>query len=131
MEYILNVIPQATPRTRVNTVTGRVHNTSKYRQYIQTIQWEMKIKGMVRISHRDTFKKLEVDFYFGYPKGTPKIRLIEGHPHITKPDADNLLKGIKDSLEKLELIDNDSQFWDVHVRKFYTIKEPRIVIRII
>lgn len=130
MEYVLNVVPQATPRARVNTRSGVVYNTAKYKNYVETLQWSMKSVGMVRISHRDNFKKLEVDFYFPYPASTPKRNLMEGHPHTVKPDWDNCGKAITDALEGLELIDNDSKFWDVRIRKFYTISEPRIIINI-
>lgn len=39
-------------------------------------------------------------------------------PHTVKPDADNLVKSILDSLQAARAIDNDAQIWDLRVRKW-------------
>lgn len=47
---------------------------------------------------------------------------------ITKPDADNYLKGIKDALKNIMWKD-DSQIVDAHVTKWYSWK-PRVEVQI-
>ena len=57
------------------------------------------------------------------PKSWPKKKLAylaEGgfFPHIIKPDGDNILKAVSDSLNGVVLRD-DSLFYDAGVKKFY------------
>ena len=42
-------------------------------------------------------------------KSTPKKDRIEGKPHRIKCDLDNTEKGLMDALEKMDVINNDSQ----------------------
>lgn len=129
MEYILDICPQHTPRTRVNLTTGNVYNTPKYIRYKNAIKWAMVQMELHKFKYNS--ESLDIQIFFPYPKSTNKKDKIEGRIMTVKPDWDNAGKGITDCMEELEIIKNDSQFWDVRVRKFYTIHKPRIVINIL
>lgn len=49
---------------------------------------------------------------------------VAGHPHQTKPDADNMLKAVCDCLRE-----EDSGIWSVSMRKYWS-DTGRIVITI-
>ncbi len=78
--------------------------------------------------------RLEVSVYIMPPKKyltKPKLKLIEEvklRP-ITKPDNDNLVKGIKDGITGI-IWKDDSQIVDLIVRKYYST-EPRAEVIII
>ena len=72
---------------------------------------------------------LEADFWFEYPKATPKKRRCVGFRHTKKPDVDNLLKFLKDCLNGLAWHD-DNQVFSVRARKLYG-EQNRTVVWII
>lgn len=77
--------------------------------------------------------KLTVDVYRKIPKDKqtgPKMKLIqEGKLRpTTKPDIDNLVKGIKDGLSKVVWHD-DSQVIELVARKWYS-DNPRAVVTV-
>jgi Holliday junction resolvase RusA-like endonuclease len=43
-----------------------------------------------------------------------KQREMVGHPHLNRPDADNLLKAVLDAVYT-----EDSHIWDIHVTKLW------------
>ena len=65
-----------------------------------------------------------VTFFLPPPKSwsKKKRREHENQPHMVRPDIDNLLKALLDSL-----FENDSCVWDVRSRKVYSTT-PRIEI---
>lgn len=76
---------------------------------------------------------LELIFYQPTPKKyqtKPKLALIEAGLllPVTKPDVDNLAKGVKDGLTKI-IWQDDSQVVSMMVRKFYSMM-PRVVVHI-
>lgn len=66
--------------------------------------------------------KVSCTFVFASPK-----RRQFGAVHATKPDADNLIKGVKDSLEGILWV-NDSRITELNVKKLYDLTggSPRI-----
>jgi Holliday junction resolvase RusA-like endonuclease len=67
---------------------------------------------------------LSVIFYMPIPSGLSQKKLLAlGFRHIKKPDADNLLKFLKDCGNGVLWAD-DSQVWEVRARKIYD-PEPR------
>ncbi|RUL56477.1 RusA family crossover junction endodeoxyribonuclease [Lysinibacillus antri] len=77
--------------------------------------------------------KLTIDVYRKIPKDKqtgPKMKLIgEGKLRpTTKPDIDNLAKGIKDGLSKV-LWHDDSQVIELVARKWYS-ENPRAVVTV-
>ena len=76
---------------------------------------------------------LELTFYQPTPKKyhtKPKQALIEAGAllPVTKPDVDNLAKGVKDGLSKI-IWQDDSQVVSMMVRKLYSMT-PRVVVHI-
>jgi Holliday junction resolvase RusA-like endonuclease len=55
-----------------------------------------------------------VDLYLARPPSVPKTRIRP----MTAPDDDNLVKLVKDALQKFAY-ENDSRFCDTHIRKWY------------
>lgn len=55
---------------------------------------------------------------FPFPASMPKKRKIDGMPHVTKPDADNVIKSILDALQGVFFLD-DKQVYALTVTKEY------------
>lgn len=70
--------------------------------------------------------RLEVTFFMQMPKPLSKKKRSEliGQYHIKKPDTDNLIKTVKDSLEGI-FYKNDSQICEVIAKKIYS-DTPRV-----
>ncbi|QTH44934.1 RusA family crossover junction endodeoxyribonuclease [Cohnella sp. LGH] len=124
--------PVAQGRPRASTVSGhvRLYDPAKSRDY----------KDYVRLAAAEhaPSKLLEgplavmVTAYRSIPKSFSKKKAAaaeagEVYP-ISKPDADNYLKGVKDALKGVMWVD-DSQVVDAYARKRYSFK-PRIEVKI-
>jgi Holliday junction resolvase RusA-like endonuclease len=74
------------------------------------------------------WNELDVKFYFGYPKSTPKKkrRVLEYMRY--KCDCDNLVKPVMDVMEKLGWIRDDRQISKLSVVKLQGELEPYIEI---
>ena len=79
----------------------------------------MEVIQALKIAPGD-YTTLEAEFYFSYPKSTSKKHLIDGQPHRKKPDADNVVKGLKDALTQAGILADDGQIAELVVRKRYT-----------
>ena len=80
--------------------------------------------------------RLTVDFYFVRPKshfGTGKnagnVKASADAEHIQSPDIDKLARVISDGLEHV-VVDNDSRFCEMILRRHWTIEQARAEIRI-
>lgn len=64
--------------------------------------------------------RLEVVACFAIPKSWSKKKVAEHafRPHCQKPDGDNILKAVKDALNRIAWAD-DGQVYDARVRKFW------------
>lgn len=75
---------------------------------------------------------VDITAYYGIPKSTSKKRrfgmLMRLIRPLRKPDLDNVAKIICDSLNGIAYHD-DSQVYDLHVRKYYD-DQPRVDVRI-
>jgi Holliday junction resolvase RusA-like endonuclease len=75
---------------------------------------------------------LFVDIYRPIPKSLSKKKRLEAIARTLrptkKPDLDNLVKGIKDRMNKVFWHD-DAQIVDMTVRKFYS-ENPRAVVKV-
>lgn len=76
--------------------------------------------------------KLEINAYFGIAKSVSKKKklfiLASKLRPIKKPDVDNILKIIADSLNKVAYKD-DAQIVECIIRKFYS-ENPRVEVAI-
>jgi len=104
-----------------------------------TVSYENNIKAMFKRAHPNkSFPEgmmldLRVIAYFGIPVSTSQKKraaMIAGEIRPTKkPDADNILKIVADSLNGLAYHD-DAQLVDTQIRKYYSAN-PRIEITIL
>jgi crossover junction endodeoxyribonuclease RusA len=84
--------------------------------------------------------RVRIDFIMKRPADMLSVSPDDLPPHVRKPDVDNLAKAVLDALSGVAWKD-DSQVWDLSIRKFYeevelggksgrkkVSKEPRIEI---
>jgi Holliday junction resolvase RusA-like endonuclease len=126
--------PQGKGRPIFSTWGGRV----SARTPEKTVAYENDIKAMYRRAHPNrgfpegVMLDLRVIAYFGVPNSASQKRraaMLAGEIRPTKkPDADNILKVIADSLNGLAYHD-DSQLVDTQIRKFYSVW-PRVEVTI-
>lgn len=104
-------------------------SAKRYLSYKNQIQWE--VKKQLRTNEIIT-GPIEVDmiFYMPIPQSWSKKKKREaaGTFHTKKPDADNLVKGVFDSLNKLVWKD-DNQVCKISAKKIYA-EEPGISLDI-
>lgn len=126
--------PRGKARPRFSRQNGKVVTfTDK-----QTQAYENYIKVMFKRAHPDrcfpegAMLDLRVIAYFGIPQSASQKRRTEmlagGIRPTKRPDADNILKAVADSLNGLAYHD-DAQLVDTQIRKFYSA-QPRIEITI-
>jgi len=74
--------------------------------------------------------RLNIDLYFSWRKSESKTNRQKGiMPVIVKPDLDNWNKAFCDCLTRIGFWKDDSQIYDLHLRKFYA-DSPRIEVEI-
>ena len=110
-------IPKAQPRPRMAR-NGHVYNPHT------ADAWKEEIKACFRSCKRPTLNGpvlLQVSFQL--PK--PKSMKTEGQniPHVKKPDTDNLLKAVMDSLTEEKIWEDDSQVYKTVAAKYYAAKK--------
>lgn len=73
--------------------------------------------------------RVEIDFLFPLPSSTPKARRNTTVPRITRPDADNMAKGLLDSITASGILQDDAFIYDLRIRKF-NVPQGRQGVRI-
>lgn len=108
--------------------------TACYEELVQLCFFE-QIQSKRNVIHRFDDKdmlKLEINAYFGIAKSVSKKKrlfiLASKLRPIKKPDVDNILKIIADSLNKVAYKD-DAQIVECIIRKFYS-ENPRVEVTI-
>ncbi|WP_223555492.1 RusA family crossover junction endodeoxyribonuclease [Lysinibacillus sphaericus] len=120
--------PQERPRFSRRGKKVVTHDAPKSKDFVKIVAWQNKPSELITEPI-----KLKADIFFMPPKKYhtgPKRKLIasgELRP-MTKPDLDNLIKGIKDGCNKI-IWHDDSQIVDMTVRKFYS-EQPRAEVMI-
>ncbi|QPA56290.1 RusA family crossover junction endodeoxyribonuclease [Lysinibacillus sphaericus] len=123
--------PQERPRFSrrgKNVVTHDAPKSKDFKDFVKLVAWQNKPSELITGPI-----KLQADIYIMPPKKYhtgPKRALIasgELRP-TTKPDADNLIKGIKDGMSKI-IWHDDAQIVELNVRKFYS-EQPRAEVTI-
>ena len=120
---VISLKPFPAPRPRFSRFG--TYNPKNYTEY------KKMFLLLAKASSKEHFKgaiSLEVVFYMPIPASLSKKKQSEliGKHHIKKPDADNLLKTVKDALEGT-FYKNDSQICDIQMKKIYSDK-PRTVL---
>jgi len=113
----------AAPRPRFSKFG--TYNDKKYTVYKQALLVSARSQDK---SYFNGATKLEVTFYMPIPASLSKVKqkALNGEFHIKRPDTDNLLKSVKDSLNGIFYKD-DSQICDVVAKKIYST-HPRTEI---
>lgn len=135
IEFIIPGHVQAQERPRFSRQGDHVRTidapkSRAYKSVVKYIAWQNKpdkpLEGPL---------KLTVTFYMVPPqkkRTKPKMALIRANKllPITKPDLDNLVKGIKDGCSKIIWLD-DAQIVDMVLRKVYAEDlQPRAEVKI-
>ena len=99
-----------------------------FKQYVKLVASQYKPQELITGPVH-----LELTFYQSTPKKyhtKPKQALIESGVllPVSRPDLDNLAKGVKDSFSKI-IWQDDSQVVSMLVRKFYSMT-PRVEVQI-
>lgn len=91
-------------------------------EYLQPLkdQIPQPLEGAVCIS---------ASFHYPFAKSTPKAKLKAEAPHTSRPDLDNVEKGMLDALTALGVWLDDSQVCEKHIAKYKSTR-PRIEISI-
>lgn len=118
-------------RPRVNTQTAIAYTPAKTKEYEELVKQYFILKYR-RINPLEGRIKIEMKAYFGIPKNTSKKQkedMLNNHISPTKkPDIDNIVKIILDSLNKLAFKD-DNQITKLEVEKLYA-EEEKVYIKV-
>lgn len=72
---------------------------------------------------------VRIDFLFPNPSNTAKKNRDKTFAKVTRPDVDNMAKGLLDCLSEVGLLQDDAIIFDLRLRKF-TVAEWRQGVRI-
>ncbi len=126
--------PQGKGRPRFTKVGSYVKTytpdkTAAYENLVK-LEYERQCRG-VRFGDKD-FLEMRIYAFYGIPKSTSKKKrgqMLEGIIRPSKkPDMDNVIKVIADSLNNVAYRD-DTQIVDSYIRKLYS-ESPRVEIEI-
>lgn len=106
--------PMPAPRPRV-TKNG-TYNAKEYTKYKEAIRLAYVSKNKGYPIESAMF--MRIDFFFEIPKSWSKKKKEAAKWHTSRPDTDNLVKGVKDALNGVAYKD-DSQVCYVVARKQY------------
>jgi Holliday junction resolvase RusA-like endonuclease len=123
----LNVAPLGSPRPRL-TKFGKAYYPEHYRRYRELLTEEFEKANLPKLL--DVYR-IEMLFFFSYPKSTPKKHLVALAPYRKKPDYDNTAKTITDVLQDIGVIKDDSMISEALLKKFYTLDNPRMLVKLI
>lgn len=123
--------PQERPRFSRHgkkVITHDAPKSKNFKDFVKLVAWQNKPSELITEPI-----KLQADIYLMPPKKYhtgPKRALIASGELLptTKPDLDNLIKGIKDGCNKV-IWHDDSQIVEMNVRKFYS-EQPRAEVTI-
>jgi Holliday junction resolvase RusA-like endonuclease len=116
-QLFVNGVPKAQPRPRM-TAKGHVYNPGS------ADAWKEEVKTAFLPCLKPTIigaVRLTVRFSLPVPKGM-KVTSIAA-PHVKKPDTDNLLKAVMDSLTAVRVWKDDAQVFETLAGKYYTGKK--------
>lgn len=117
-ELIGKPIPWVRPRRK-----GNKYYDPQVKKKIEK-QWELKSQIKCLYKNSDPLK-VTIEFHMPIPKSWTKLKKQRSinKPHSSRPDIDNLLKFMNDSLNSI-LWKDDALIYEVHIRKFYS-DEPK------
>ncbi len=122
-QLFVNGIPKAQPRPRMAS-NGHVYNPDS------ADAWKEEIKVAFLSCRRQTITgpvRLTVRFSLPSPKGMEITKGVTT-PHVKKPDVDNLLKAVMDSLTAVKVWMDDAQVFETVTGKYYAGKKTGVEI---
>jgi len=118
-------------RPRLNSYTGIVYTPTKTKDYESLVEQYFLLK-YPRFKTLEGRIKVSIIAYFSIPKATKKSdinEMLENNISPTKkPDIDNIVKAVLDSMNKFAFKD-DNQITKLEVEKKYAL-EDKIYIKI-
>ena len=90
-------------------------NNKRVRSWMDEVRW--KAHGS-ESAPKEVPVGIMVDVYLPWPKATPKKKAAANGAHVSKPDADNLLKPIMDALSEASLWTDDNQVDRIFLQKW-------------
>lgn len=125
--------PKGKGRPRFNTKTGHAITPKDTVNYETLVRMEFMSQCNNVMFPEGSMLDMRIKAYYSIPKSVSKkkqAQMLEGIIRPTKkPDMDNVVKIIADSLNKVAYRD-DTQIVDCQCRKFYSDK-PRVEVRIL
>lgn len=95
------------------------------------IKKRVNVDGIGTYSMFTTAIKVEINFYFPHPSNVAKRDRSKTFAKVTRPDVDNMAKGLLDCLSRVGLIQDDALIYDLRIRKFTVEEQNRgVYIRI-
>ena len=110
IRFWVNGVPKAQPRPRLNTRTRHVYNPPSADAWKEQVMWHARAARIPKMSGPI---QVTLSFALGGKES------LNGRPHSSKPDSDNLMKAILDSLTTIGAWGDDSQVFDCRVIKRY------------
>ena len=114
MTLFIEIKPKPAPRPRVTK--NNTYNDEDYTSYKEVIALAYTAKYGKSLN-TDPFT-MKLDFFFQIPKSWSKRKKENAKWHTSRPDTDNLVKGICDALNGIAYKD-DSQVCYMQARKQY------------
>lgn len=125
--------PKGKGRPRFNAKTGHAMtpvDTANYESFVK-LEYGRQCEGLM--FPEDAMLDMRIKAYYSIPKAASKKKkqqMLNGKIRpIKKPDMDNVIKIIADSLNKIAYRD-DTQIVDCQCRKFYS-ENPRVEVKIL
>lgn len=129
--FVIEGDPKGKERPRV-TKSGFAYTPKQTVIYENLVKLEYKRQCGTTWFPKETALDVRIAAYYPIPSSKPKKtkKLMEENSirPIKKPDCDNVIKAILDSLNQIAYYD-DTQVVDLQIRKFYSQK-PRVVVTI-
>ncbi len=121
IEFTVPGLPIAQPRQRYAIKAGKAMNYTEVKHNVNAYKAAVKLRAAESYDGGaliDGPVSLLVEFFFPRTQAeTWKTKPMPRKPHCKKPDADNLLKAVKDSLTGC-LWRDDALVWSTQVRKW-------------
>mgnify|MGYP003648085554 CR=1 FL=1 len=124
MIYTISIVPTPTPRPRIKSILKNNKKISiayypkNYTLYKNNLSSKI---SELKIIPKD-YSELYVTFGVPYPKTVigGKKNKIEGKPMRNKFDCDNVVKGLMDVLDNLNVLNDDRQIYILCISKLWT-----------